>query len=497
MKSDGFAQANLALCARPTPSPTSCVSVSVVLLKQVLWRWHIAAKEPAFFQGMCYTRVAASICLSPLSFKSNETPFCLVPLLVRYLLLTQHVASQEMRYNSNVQAVRIKGRAGSAARGGGVRRHSATSSTNANELHVHIKSHKWSNLPRLAWVVSQSPDRLANSSVALSALNCYCARHGIPLYLETETFINDGRPWLYERLPIVLKYLPYFQWVLHSDLDVLAVNYTVRVTDFLDDGFDLILQDRIPPHAPPTTVLGTPELHASAYFVKNSEAGRSFMQHWASSSDNRQWRFYNKDNGELHESILHFLNTTSCVTTESFDGYGFVHPYVRFLKCFRAQLQRHITVDDAWSPWYEVKSAHGSGIKVYRQLAGFHRDSHAADPCHVFNPACNFLPGDFLLHGKHLQSFVSPHLVNCRVNRVDAWDASSIAASVGSSKLQPANAALLHGAEQGAWLTLKQAQDAVTWTNLTTYSGCWEGVQNVCLGRNVRHDDAKYPFPDF
>ncbi|BDA48273.1 hypothetical protein COCOBI_11-5330 [Coccomyxa sp. Obi] len=397
------------------------------------------------------------------------------------------------------KVIRIKGRAGSAARAHGVKRHSAgtaTSSTNKNELGAYTKT-EWSDLPRLAWVVSQSPDRLANWSVALSALNCYCARHGVPLYLETETFINDGRPWLYERLRIVQKYLPHFQWVLHSDLDVLVVSYTVRVTDFLDDGFDLILQDRIPPNAPPTTVLGTPELHASAYFVKNSEAGRSFMQHWASSSDNRQWRFYNKDNGELHESILHFLGAPSCVTKQSIDRFGFVHPYVTFLHCFRTQWQRNVTADDARSPWYEVRSAQGFGIKVYRQLAGFHRDSHAADPCLVINPACKFLPGDFLLHGKHLQRFISPNLVDCSAKGLDAREASGNAASVGDLDSRSVSAALLHGVEQGAWLSLEQARDAVTWTNLTTYSGCWEGGQNVCMGRSVQHDDTKYPFPDF
>ncbi|CAL8465951.1 g5487 [Coccomyxa elongata] len=395
------------------------------------------------------------------------------------------------------KVIKVKGRAGSAARAQGVRRHSAStaaSSTNAQEPGASTET-QWRELPRLAWVVSQSPDRLGNWSAALSALNCYCVRHGVPLFLETETFINDGRPWLYERLRIVQKYLPYFQWVLHSDLDVLPVNYTVRVTDFLDDGFDLILQDRIPPKAPPTTVLlGTPELHASAYFVKNSEAGQSFMQHWASSSDNRQWRFYNKDNGELHESILHFLGAPSCVTTKSFDGFGFVHPYVTFLHCFRTQWQRYITVNDAGLPWYEVRSSDGFGIKVYRQLAGFHRDSHAADPCLVINPACKFLPGDFLLHGKHLQQFISPHLVDCSA---EVHSARGTRDNAASAKDLNSGAGLLHGVKQGAWLSLEQARDAVTWTNLTTYSGCWEGGQNVCMGRIVLHADTIYPFPNF
>ncbi len=328
--------------------------------------------------------------------------------------------------------------------------------------------------------------------MALSALNCYCARQGIPLFLEPEIFVNDGRPWLHERLRIVQKYLPRFQWVLHSDLDVLPVNYSVRVTDFLDNRFDMILQDRIPPNHPPNTILGASELHASAYFVRNSEHGRSFMQHWLSGSDNGQRRFYNQDNGELHESILHFLGMQSCVSEDIIDRWGYAHPYVTYLRCFRKQLQSHVMDNNPQSAWYEVTSVGGLVIKVYRQLAGFHRDSHAADPCMVTNPACNFLPGDFLLHGKHLQKYVSPRLVDCSAKTLTGHSRGN-----GGSNDTNRHAALLHGVEQGAWLTLEQARDAASWTKLMTYSGCWEGEENVCSERAVWHNHTEYPFPDF
>jgi hypothetical protein len=366
-------------------------------------------------------------------------------------------------------------------------------STAGKELATFTKK-KRSELPRLAWVISQSPDRLGNWSVALSALNCYCARQGIPLFLEPQTFVNDGRPWLHERLRIVQKYLPKFQWVFHTDLDVLPVNHTVRATDFLDDDFDLILQDRIPPKYPPNTMLGVAELHASAYFVRNSDNGRRFMQHWLSGSDNGQKRFYNQDNGEMHESILHFLGLRSCVTADLVDRWGYVHPYVTYLRCFRTQWKSHITVDNAESPWYKVESTGGLAVKVYRQLAGYHRDSHAIDPCLVTNPACRFLPGDFLLHGKHLQTAVSPALVDCSAKTLRGGKSSGTAIDdVGTVK----DREQLHGVKQGLWLTLEQAREAVQWTRLTTYSGCWEDEKNVCVGRTAQHNNATYPFPDF
>ncbi len=69
--------------------------------------------------------------------------------------------------------------------------------------HIHNKQYpvdgttSWEDLPRLAWVVSQSPERLIKWSLALSALNCYCALHGIHLFVETETFVYDSRQWFY------------------------------------------------------------------------------------------------------------------------------------------------------------------------------------------------------------------------------------------------------------------------------------------------------------
>ncbi|BDA48272.1 hypothetical protein COCOBI_11-5320 [Coccomyxa sp. Obi] len=194
---------------------------------------------------------------------------------------------------------------------------------------------RWGDLPRLAWVVSQSPERLGNWSLTLSALNCYCALHSIPLFIETETFIQDSRLWFYRRLGNVQKYLPHFQWVLHTDLDVLPVNYSVAATDFLDDNFDLILQDRVAPSFSPNNVLGTPEIHSSAYFVKNSGSGKKFMQRWLSSSDNGR--------------------------SDVLDQWGHVTPetYRTYLQCFRTHLKAAMAEDVAESPWYRVDSSGG------------------------------------------------------------------------------------------------------------------------------------------
>lgn len=362
------------------------------------------------------------------------------------------------------------------------------SSETAQQLH-ETAGRSWDELPRLAWVVSQSPERLGNWSVALSALNCYCALHGIPLYYETKTVLKDDRSWFYRRLSNINKYLPNFQWLLHTDLDVLVANYSVSVTDFLDDRFDLILNDRIAPNLPPMYLHGTPELHSSAFFVKNSDSGRTFMQRWLSSSDNGRSVFSNTDNGELHESVLHSLSVKSCLSSNVTDDKGIVTPrqYRPYLYCFRTQLRSAMSENSAESPWYKLEASSGFAIKVYRLLAGFHRDIQGS-PCNSFNVACRFIPGDFLLHGKSVQEYVSPNLVNCSVGSAIGDDASS----AGDKNLED----LLHDREQGVWLTLKEARVAVSVAKLLTYSGCWEEGQNVCAQGALQSLAVGYPFYD-
>lgn len=307
--------------------------------------------------------------------------------------------------------------------------------------------------------------------------------------------VDDGLPYD-RRLGNVQKYLPHFQWVLHTDLDVLPVNYTVAVTDFLDDKFDLILQDRVAPTFSPTGVHGTPEVHSSAFFVKNSDTGRKFMQQWLSSSDNGRSIFNNTDNGELHEAILHSLGLKTCLSSDVIDQWGHVTPatYRTYLHCFRTRWKARMAEDIAESPWYKVEVPGGIAMKVYRLFAGFHRDVQESlrIPCMITNAACHFLPGDFLLHGKNLQKYVSAHLVDCSVKdlQTEKVNSSSVDGGMNITSLY------LHGVQQGAWLTLEQARDAVSWTHLTTYGGCWEDGQNVCIGRTVQTHDNRYPYTD-
>ena len=123
-------------------------------------------------------------------------------------------------------------------------KHNPNTSERPQQLHERA-DRSWDELPR---VVSQSPEQLGNWSAdpqlspELSAMNYYCALHGMSLFYATETVLKDGRSWFYRRLSSVNKYLPHFQGVLHTDLDVLVANYSVNVLNFLDDRFDLKIE---------------------------------------------------------------------------------------------------------------------------------------------------------------------------------------------------------------------------------------------------------------
>jgi hypothetical protein len=305
-------------------------------------------------------------------------------------------------------------------------------------------------------------------SKALSALNCYGSWHNIPIFLETETFLEGDRHWFYKRHRNVLKYLPWYQWILHTDLDILVANYSISATSFLDDAFDVILQDRIAKYWLPSG-----EIHSSAYFVKNSRNGRAFLSYWLGLSDdpNAQGLFSNTDNGILHEAVAHFLSLTSCLNRGRSGGEGHIEFYGEYLKCFREESGNILVAGDVTQSWYHFGDR--SFIKVFREFAGFHRDLKQANPCTRINPACHFIPGDFIVHGKEELKYIEPDLLACHFHK--SHDG-------------------LQGVKHGVWLDLDGARDALSWLNFTSYPGCWENGKNVCLNRVVHHEDQDYPF---
>lgn len=107
---------------------------------------------------------------------------------------------------------------------------------------------KWSHLPRLGWVISVSPSYVGTYSKELSALACYGIWHQeVKIFIETEDLLDEQPPrtfYAYRLGNLLKKYLDKFQWVVHTDVDIIIADYRRSPLEFLDDKFDVILQDR-------------------------------------------------------------------------------------------------------------------------------------------------------------------------------------------------------------------------------------------------------------
>jgi hypothetical protein len=114
--------------------------------------------------------------------------------------------------------------------------------------------------PRNAIVVGISADWVGEFAAGLSALGCYAALQGYALHIELFNLQPDRGLFYYTRTRAVAKYLPLYDWVLHLGSDVVVANRTKRLEEYIDDRFDLILNDR-----------ENGEVHADGYLIKNSE----------------------------------------------------------------------------------------------------------------------------------------------------------------------------------------------------------------------------------
>lgn len=70
----------------------------------------------------------------------------------------------------------------------------------------------------------------------------YCERHGYD-FVDTVQ-VDPSRPACWAKLPLVAEALRDHQWVLWADSDTLIFNPTIRLEEFVDPGYDLIVQNQ-------------------------------------------------------------------------------------------------------------------------------------------------------------------------------------------------------------------------------------------------------------
>ena len=67
----------------------------------------------------------------------------------------------------------------------------------------------------------------------------YCDRHGYDWHLFEE--VIEGRSVGWNRVPAALSLLHRYDWVFHIDLDSIIMDHTVRLEEFLDPRYDLVI----------------------------------------------------------------------------------------------------------------------------------------------------------------------------------------------------------------------------------------------------------------
>lgn len=216
----------------------------------------------------------------------------------------------------------------------------------------------------------------------------------------------------------MFKYLPFYQWIVTSDLDIMVANMSRSLDSFLDDSVDVILQER-----------ENRELHAGMFMIKNSDFGRRFILNWMSLSDPVGADTGNLDNSDLHLAVAnYFLESNSCqqhrkdVLKEHFTFAD----YFAYFFCLRDKLAEFESNSDP----QQCTFRYGNNIKVHRAYSGFLRSMAGMNAdftnhlelkafitdykgVDVRQLLVHFLPGDFAVHGKQLNEFMNEEHLHC------------------------------------------------------------------------------------
>ncbi len=188
-----------------------------------------------------------------------------------------------------------------------------------------------SELPRFALITFITAEHLAVHALPISTLSCYCALHGIPFYVETAR-LNAEQPIHFNKVRTLQKYLPHFQWIGFVDGDNIILNRTKSLYQFLDDQYDVIVQER-----------SNGEFMTNV-LVQNSPGGVAFLNGWMNMS--YSGIVFNGDNGPLHLWLLRAMRpqlTHACdsylpkLLTTPRENYEWTD-YFAFIRCVRTGL---------------------------------------------------------------------------------------------------------------------------------------------------------------
>lgn len=63
----------------------------------------------------------------------------------------------------------------------------------------------------------------------------YADKHGYGFHNEFEPFGGTNRPASWNKIPYLLQYFPFYEWIFWTDADSLIMNSSIRIEDFVID----------------------------------------------------------------------------------------------------------------------------------------------------------------------------------------------------------------------------------------------------------------------
>ena len=265
-------------------------------------------------------------------------------------------------------------------------------------------------VPRIGLLTYITEAHFLSSRNSLSTRACYASRHGYHNLVESYSLQAD-RVCHWNKLRSIQKYLPYYDWLLWADADVIVANHS---RSLLHDVIGPITAAREAAGIVNTDIIvqvsnhGMSLIDAGSFLIRNSAWSREFVTRWMAMSDNKS-EWYDHDNGALHVALQDSLPTNpslNCTAHYRHRGEAFeYHP-----KDNRACWTRMF---DANMPY---EHAHFMSFPHPAEAAGFSKQpasgirltQYAGD-----DKVGKLLPTDFLYHTKNQESFFTPEMVYC------------------------------------------------------------------------------------
>jgi hypothetical protein len=260
----------------------------------------------------------------------------------------------------------------------------------------------------LAWVINADSASLKQNEKEISAIACYCMLYQVRFYVETVLIDHtDNRDYQQVKLRNVMKYLKFHDWVLVSDANVMVQNYSRSIYSYLDDRFDVILQEH------DITTTKTFEIGSEMYFLRNSAPGWEFLENWYNLAPTSS--SFNTASGDLQELLqqylIHNFAMRPCYSYRSSDHYQ-----SDFLPCVMDEMNA-LRNSPKWKEnhHYYVLPQPGNYVKIVRDFMGFFRmiDWVKDEDCKENDIHCRFLYGDFLAVGKDLSKYIDRFFLQC------------------------------------------------------------------------------------